>query len=123
MNRWGQFQSVLATHWLRGLLGLLGAFAILMAVSAASVVTIVIGLVGGAALVAAGIMCGPGPGKRALVMACVALTLPFAAMTWWTIVTPLLTIVALAIGFAATDGSGRRSQVSTVEPLDPQPIG
>jgi hypothetical protein len=118
---WYRFRSVIATHWLRGLHGVLGAFAVLMAVSASSLVTIAAGLVGGAALIVAAIMFGPG--KRTLVIACVALTLPFAALTWWTIVTPLLTIVAFAIGLIVTTPGSSRVDARTVEPLDPQPVG
>jgi hypothetical protein len=35
-----------------------------------------------------------------MIAALVAATLPFAALTWWTIVTPMLSVVALAIGLA-----------------------
>lgn len=118
---WHRFRSVVATHWLRGLLGVLGAFAFLMAVSASSVVTIAAGLVAGAALIGAAILSRPG--KQTLVMVCVALTLPFAALTWWTVITPLLTVVAFAIGLAVTTRGGSRVDAKTVAPLGPQPVG
>lgn len=121
MSRSNRFRSVVATNWLRGLLGVLGAFAVLMAVSASSMVTVAAGLVGGAALIVAAILSGQG--KRTLVMVSVALTLPFAALTWWTIITPLLTVVAFAIGLAVSTRGGGRVDARTVAPLDPQPVG
>jgi hypothetical protein len=51
----------------------------------------------------------------------VGATLPFVALTWWAIVTPLLSVVALAVGLAAT----RHGAHSTpfVALLEPQPVG
>ena len=97
---WQHFRSVVATNWLRGLLGVLGGFELLMAVSAASAVTVAAGIVAGGALVTAAVMTGPG--RQAMVGLLVAATLPFAVLTWSTIVTVLLTVVALAIGLATT---------------------
>ena len=93
-------RTVVATNWLRGLLGVLGGFELLMAVSAASAVTVAAGIVGGGALVTAAVMTRPG--RQAMVGLLVAATLPFAVLTWSTIVTVLLTVVALAIGLATT---------------------
>ena len=95
-----QFRSVVATNWLRGLVGILGALELLMAVSAAPAITVATGIFAGGALMAAAILTRAG--RRLMVGALVAATLPFAALTWWTIVTPLLTAVALAIGVFAT---------------------
>jgi hypothetical protein len=59
------------------------------------------------ALIAAAVVTRPG--RSAIVGALTAASLPFAVLTWWTIVTPLLTVVALAIGFSATrDRAGYR---------------
>ena len=49
-----------------------------------------------------------GPSRPMLVILASAATLPFVALTWWTIVAPMFTIVALVIGLAAT-GVVRRS--------------
>jgi len=95
---WRTFTTVVGTHWLRGLVGLLGGFEVLMAVSAAPVVTVVAGLVAGGALVAAAIV---GPERRKVGLLLVAASLPFAALTWWTIVTPVVTITALVICLSA----------------------
>jgi hypothetical protein len=94
------FRMAVSAYWMRGLLGLLGAFELLMAASAASLTVVTFGFVAGVALIAAAILGGPG--RRMLVVALVAATLPFVALTWWTIVTPLLTVVALAVGLAVT---------------------
>ena len=57
---WHRFRSVVAAHWLRGLLGVLGGFELLMTVSAAPAVTMAAGLVAGGALIAAAILTRPG---------------------------------------------------------------
>jgi hypothetical protein len=108
------FRSVVAWNWLSGLLGLLGAFELLMAVSAAPAATIATGLIAGSALIAAALLARPG--RRMLVAVLLAATVPFAALTWWTIVTPLLTLVALAIGFAATSHSANATGTRTARP-------
>ena len=97
---WHHFLSVVAKNWLRGLLGILGALELLMAVSAAHAITVAAGLVAGGALIAAAVLTKPG--RQTTVSLLVAASLPFAILTWWTIVTPLLTIVAFVIGVAAT---------------------
>ena len=97
---WQNFRSFVGTHWFRGLLGLLGFLDVLMAVSAASATVVVAGLVAGAVLIAAAILSRPGP--RPMVILAAVATFPYVALTWWTIVTPLLTVVALAVGLAAT---------------------
>ena len=103
------FRFVVATHWLRGLLGLLGGFDFLMAVSAASAITVAAGLLAGGALIAAAILTRPG--SKSMIAAFVAATVPFTALTWWTVVTPLLTVVALPIGLASTIGNARPTPV------------
>jgi hypothetical protein len=95
---WQRFRHVVATKWLQGLLGVLGGFELLMAVSAAPAITVAAGLVAGVVLIAAALISRPG--RRTMIAALVAATLPFAALTWWTIVTPMLTVVALVIGLA-----------------------
>ena len=118
---WHRFRSVVATDWLRGLLGFLGALELLMAVSAGPTSTVAAGVLAGAALIAVAIIARPA--RRAAAGMLVAATLPFAALTWWTIVTPLLTVVALAIGLAATGrgatstGAGTRIAPPTADQL------
>jgi len=119
---WHHFLSVVAKNWLRGLLGILGALELMMAVSAAPTITVAAGLVAGGALIAAAIQTKPGRQTRVSLL--VAASLPFAILTWWTIVTPLLTVVAFVIGVAAT----RASVVTSVDagiaaPLDVHSVG
>ena len=118
---WQCFRTVVATNWLRGLLGLLGAFEILMAVRAAPATTLAAGLVAGGVLAAAAIFSRPG--RRTMVLLLVAATSPFVASTWWTIVTPLLTVAALAIGLAATGRNVRSSAARSGAPFDRHPAG
>jgi hypothetical protein len=97
---WDQFRSQVSNHWLRGLLGILGVFELLMAVSAAPAITIAAGVLAGAALIVAAALATHG--RRLIVSGLVAATLPFAILTWWAIIPPLLSAVAFAIGIAAT---------------------
>jgi hypothetical protein len=108
---WHHFRSEVATNWLRGLLGILGALELLMAVSAAPAHVLVAGLVAGGALIAAAVLAMPG--RQMIVSGLVAATLPFAILTWWAIVTPLLTVVAFAVGVAAVRGSVSRTKCQT----------
>lgn len=118
---WHDFLSVVAKNWLRGLLGILGALEVLMAVSAASMIAFAAGLVGGGALIAASAL--PKPGKQTTVSLLVAASLPFAILTWWTIVTPLLTVVAFVIGVVDTRaGVAFRVNARSDAPLDVHPI-
>lgn len=82
--------------WLAGLVSLLGIFEVIMATSAGSTSTRMIGLLGGVALIAAPWLNGRGRrwGLSLLLLG----TVPLAAVTWWTLVTPALALVALAIG-------------------------
>lgn len=100
---WQRFRSVIATNWLRGLLGVLGGCELLMAVSAASVANVVAGLLAGLALIAAAMRAGSH--TRAMITLLIVATLPFAVLTWWTIVTPLISVVGLVIGLAAVGRS------------------
>ena len=117
---WQRFRSVVATHWLRGLLGVLGVFELLMAISAAPNITVATGLVAGSKLIAAAVVTRPG--KRTMMAVLVAATLPFAVVTWWTIVAPLLTVVAFVIGFAATGRNVRSTDAGTGAVPDRQPV-
>lgn len=97
----------IATSWTRVLVSALGGVELLMAAGAGPVTIIAVGAVGGLALVAA-----PWIPDARLALALLLLgTLPFAASTWWTVVSPLLAVVALAIGLA------------TIHARDQTPVG
>ena len=117
---WRHFRVVVATNWLRGLLGVLGALELLMAVSAGPTITVAAGLIAGVVLIAAAIMARPG--RRPIMGVLAAATLPFAVLTWWTIVTPLLTVVAFVIGLAAAGRRVRCADAGTGAALDRQPV-
>lgn len=76
------------------LVSALGAVELLMAAGAGPVTTIAGGAVGGLALLAAPWV----PDVRSALGLLIIGTLPFAALTWWTVVSPLLAVAALAIG-------------------------
>lgn len=56
-----------------------------------------------------------------MVTGLVAATLPFPVVTWWTIVTPLLTVVALAIGLA-TAGADKSAYLRQRPTAQPRPV-
>ncbi len=119
---WHHFVTVVAKNWLRWLLGILGALELLMAVSAAPTTTVAAGLTAGGSLIAAAVLTKPGRQTASSVL--VAASLPFAILTWWTIVTPLLTIVAFVIGFAATRPStATHVDAGVAVPLDAHSVG
>lgn len=75
-------------------MNLLGAFEFLMAISAAPIWTMLVGIAGAIAS-----MIGPWLGSRMFFLSLLLLgTLPFTILTWWSLVTPVLAIVALTIG-------------------------
>jgi hypothetical protein len=107
-----ELRSVIRSNWTRGLVSLLGAFELLMAVSGGPVSTVTVGVIGGIALVVA-----PWLGSQTRLATVVLLvgTVPFAAVTWWSLVTPLLAVTAMAIGPLTRrtgDGENRGSSPS-----------
>jgi hypothetical protein len=93
-GRAGDVGEVVVTHWRAVLLSVLGGVEVLMAATAVPTVTLVAGAVGGLVVgVAAWV-----PGRlRVRVGLVLAGTVPFAALTWWSAVTPLLAVVAVGI--------------------------
>jgi hypothetical protein len=97
--------SALSTQWMCTLVSLLGAFEILMAVGAGSPVVRVVGVVGGLALAAAPWVPGRVRGLALLLL--VVGTVPFAALTVTSLVSPLLAIVAwILMGLIHRDRTG-----------------
>lgn len=92
----------------RGLISVLGAFELLMAVSAGPAVTIAVGVLGGVALLVAPWLTGRARAARLPLL--LLGTVPFAALTWWSLAAPLLAVVALALGLTSardSDASAR----------------
>lgn len=85
--------SVISRNWLRCLLGLLGASELVMA-AGASPLLMVVGIVGGIALVAAARLVSAS--RMALVGLVVLGTVPFAALAW-TAVVPVLLVMVTAV--------------------------
>ena len=92
-------QVALPSRWLRTLVSVLGGFEVLMALRATPVLTAV-GVLGGLALLVAPWLLAR---ARPVGLLLVGLgTVPFAALTWWTLVGPLLAVVALVLVAAAS---------------------
>ena len=89
-----QTREVIEANWPSVLISALGGIELLMAVSAAPVTTMVIGVIGGLALVAAP---WTSPARLRVGLLLVG-ALPFAVLTWWSLASPLLALLALAIG-------------------------
>ncbi|WP_353651338.1 hypothetical protein ABLG96_10875 [Nakamurella sp. A5-74] len=91
-------RAAIASDWLSALLTLLGAFVLMMALTAAPVTTIV-GVIGGLVVMTGAWL----PVRRPVRMLLVAAgTLPFAVLTWWTLLTPALAVLALVVAAAAS---------------------
>ncbi|MEO5832871.1 MAG: hypothetical protein ABJA16_06855 [Nakamurella sp.] len=101
-------RQVLSTAWLRSLTSVLGAFEVLMAVSAGPVVTVAVGTIGGLALMAA-----PWIGGSAVPIAALLIgTVPFALITWWSVATPVLALLALGFGLTSFRSAQRANRVA-----------
>ncbi|MFK4297239.1 MFS family permease [Arthrobacter sp. GAS37] len=86
------------THWLSGLVSVLGLFELMLAVGTGAGWMAAIGIVGGIAVVLA-----PWVPSKLLRMTLLTLgTVPFALLTWWSIASPLLAVIALGLGAVAT---------------------
>lgn len=93
-------------HWRNALLALCGAYYILLGATALGVVGAV-GILGGL-LVWTAIGVAPHSHRAARILLVVG-ALPFALLTWWSAVTPLIAIVTLEIGHRVV----RREPVAT----------
>ena len=89
-------RAVVGANWARGLVSLLGAFVVLMAVSATPISTLVLGVGGGLVVMAAPWVSTQT--KPVVVVAMLMAALPFAIVTWWSIASPLVALLALTIG-------------------------
>jgi len=87
--------AVVRRNWLRILVGVLGIYQILLALSAKPAIA-VLGTVGGLLVIAA-----PWVPHRSPIGATVLLvvgTVPFAVVAWWSLIVPVVGLLALAIG-------------------------
>jgi hypothetical protein len=99
-GRTGELVAVARTRWLSVLVSTVGACEVLVALSAAGAGTAVLGVVGGLLLAATPWL--PGRDRpHALVLGALG-TLPFAVLTWTSLVTPLVAV--LGLGLLALDG-------------------
>ncbi|MGA2829818.1 MAG: hypothetical protein ABSF03_27325 [Streptosporangiaceae bacterium] len=102
--------SAVRREWLGGLVSLLGLYEIVLALSARPWIA-GLGVVSGILVVAApraGRRMPPAAGLGLLV----AGTVPFAVVTWWSIIIPVVALLALAIGVPVI---GRRSRRAAPE--------
>jgi hypothetical protein len=88
--------ETISRHWLAALTVVLGAFYIFLGATALGVAG-VLGIVGGITILAV-IALSSRISPRVAPLVLVAAALPFAVLTWWSIATPLLAIVVVAVG-------------------------
>jgi uncharacterized membrane protein YfcA len=88
--------QTISRRWLAALTVVLGLFYIFLGATALGVAGM-LGIVGGIVIVTVVATSSRLP-PRVASIALVAAALPFAVLTWWSIVTPLLAILALTIG-------------------------
>jgi hypothetical protein len=93
-------------RWLGGLVALLGGYYVFLGADALPKATGVVGIVCGVAIWAA--LIATGKSHRMSLGLLAAGALPFAILTWWSVVTPLIAILILALGPAAIRGSRER---------------
>jgi len=106
-----QLWQVVRENWLRTLISALGGFQLLMAVSAAPAAIVAVGIVTGLVLVAAPWVR---EGRRTRLLLILLGALPFAALTWWSLATPLLAVLAVSIALASV--GGRKQDAPAVRP-------
>jgi hypothetical protein len=97
--------ETISRHWLAALTVTLGAFYVLLGATALGVAGM-LGIGGGITILAIVALSSRIPTRVASLVLAVA-ALPFAVLTWWSIVTPLLAVLVVAIGLFALRGSAR----------------
>jgi uncharacterized membrane protein YfcA len=88
--------ETISRHWLAALTVVLGAFYVFLGATALGVAGM-LGIGGGITIFAIVALSSRMP-TRVASLVLVAAALPFAVLTWWSIVTPLLAILVVAIG-------------------------
>jgi uncharacterized membrane protein YozB (DUF420 family) len=91
--------ETISRSWLAALTAVLGAFYIFLGATALGIPG-VLGIIGGVTILSVVAASSRIP-ARAGSLVLVAAALPFAVLTWWSIVTPLLAVLTVAIGWRA----------------------
>ena len=100
-----QMRGSIARHWLAGLTVVLGVYYVFLG-SVALGPAGTLGILGGLLIMIAVLV--PARGSTRLVVSLLVVgALPFAILTWWSVVTPLIGVLALAIGGVALAGERR----------------
>jgi hypothetical protein len=97
--------ETISRHWLAALTVVLGAFYIFLGATALGIAG-KLGIGGGITILAIVALSSRIP-TRVASLVLVAAALPFAVLTWWSIVTPLLAVVIVATGSFALRRSAR----------------
>lgn len=99
-----RWRDRIAAAWTAVLVTLLGACLVLVAAGASSPVTALLGVVGGIAVLIAPWL----PVRRRPAVLMLLAPVPFAIATWWTLVVPLVVVLAIVGGWSTV---GRRPRL------------
>jgi hypothetical protein len=113
--------ETISRRWLEVLTVVLGAFYIFLGATALGVAGM-LGIVGGIMILTVVATSSRMP-PRVAPTVLVAAALPFAVLTWWSIVTPLLAILVVAIGWFALHRPAPSNGLEPVDPLEAWRIG
>jgi hypothetical protein len=97
--------ETISRHWLAALTVVLGAFYIFLGATALGIAGL-LGIGGGITILASVALSSRMP-TRVAALVLVAAALPFAVLTWWSIVTPLLAILVVGTGSFSLRRSAR----------------
>jgi hypothetical protein len=104
-------RATLSRSWLAGLTAILATFYIFLGATALGLAG-ALGVIGGL-LVLVGLPASTRLPKSLRALLLVAAAVPFAALTWWSVITPLLAVLLLAIGWPAMKGIAARQASSS----------
>lgn len=103
-----EVQATIAHHWLAALTSILALFYIFLGATALGLAGL-LGILGGIAALALLVSSARLP-RRLGPLLLIAAALPFAVLTWWSVVTPLLAVLMVAIGSPALRSRRRRGE-------------
>jgi hypothetical protein len=95
--------ATIGKHWYTGLIAILAALYVWIGLASGGI-DAVLGLAGAALILLGLALTARSPGAAAILLAAGAL--PLAVHTWWSVITPLLALLVLALGWLAI---GRRA--------------
>ena len=110
-------RATISHYWLAALTSVLAAFYIFLGATALGIAG-VLGILGGIVILSA-LATSPRIPKRLRPLVLLVAASPFAALTWWSVITPLLAVLILAIGWAALNRAPESPAAPALTSVDP----